>query len=566
VRWLDNRRIGVKVFILPIVPLVALIALVVFGNRALMMQETALQDVANRSFNKAELAAQLQTQATRAQAALYRLTTWKAAGVDAERVKDVRSDFNAAIDELNSTRAKLGDMPGLTQREAALLQKFDKQIKAYKGFVDQVFNMIKIEFTGAVSFLWSAQESFVGLDKTLDKLSALEAKRVDRKTEAAEATTARTRAIGGGLSLAAIVLSAGVGGLVGWRIARPVKDMTAAMRRLADGDTETAVPATQRRDEIGQMASTVAVFQANTQRMRAAEAEKQAERERADREQREQMEAIAEEIDQRVRTAVSTVETVVGTVKDQTRTLVDDATQTKEQAATVATASDQTSTNVETVSRSAERLVESIASIQEEVRGSAEIARHAVDEAKTTDTVVRNLDKAGEKIGDAVGLIRDIADQTNLLALNATIEAARAGEAGKGFAVVANEVKSLANQTSKATEEITAEVDAIKSETRRAVEAIDSIGSTIEKVDSALSKIAQAVEDQRSATQDISTNVAEAASGIQSVARDINAVRGIAERTGSAASAVDSAGESLSREMNGLIRNVDGLVDRLRAA
>jgi methyl-accepting chemotaxis protein len=189
-----------------------------------------------------------------------------------------------------------------------------------------------------------------------------------------------------------------------------------------------------------------------------------------------------------------------------------------------------------------------------------------VEEADKANVRVQSLSEAANKIGEVVSLITDIASQTNLLALNATIEAARAGEAGKGFAVVATEVKSLADQTAKATEEISAQIADIQSATGEAVDAIDSIGKTIRTVDEISSSIAAAVEEQGMATSEIADNVQQAAQGTEEVDTGIAGVREAAGETGSAAEQVLATGQELSTQANTLRMAVDDFLTKVKAA
>jgi methyl-accepting chemotaxis protein len=232
----------------------------------------------------------------------------------------------------------------------------------------------------------------------------------------------------------------------------------------------------------------------------------------------------------------------------------------------MAKGSGEASRNVETVAAASEELSASIAEIGRQVAQAATITNRAVDEARKTDTTVQGLAEAAGKIGEIVKLINDIAGQTNLLALNATIEAARAGEAGKGFAVVASEVKNLATQTAKATEDISAQVNAVQSVTREAVEAIQLIGKTIGEVSSVATSIASAVEQQGAATQEIARNTQEAARRTQDVAGNVAGVTEGANATGRAADGVKSAAEALGQQSDRLRAQVDGFLSRIRAA
>ena len=240
--------------------------------------------------------------------------------------------------------------------------------------------------------------------------------------------------------------------------------------------------------------------------------------------------------------------------------------QTSRQSAAVASAAEQATSNVQTAATAAEELSTSIKEISAQVQESTEVAGRAVSQAESTNETVQGLAESAQKVGEVVKLINDIASQTNLLALNATIEAARAGDAGKGFAVVASEVKSLANQTAKATEEIAAQINDIQAATGEAVKAIDGIGKTITGVNEIATGIASAVEEQAAATQEIARNVTEAATGTQEVTTNIGSVQEAATETGSASSQVLEAAKELAGRANELREEVDKFVNGDSAA
>jgi methyl-accepting chemotaxis protein len=367
------------------------------------------------------------------------------------------------------------------------------------------------------------------------------------------------------LGLAIVVVGSG-SFLIGQSVSKALSAMVRAMSRLAAGDLETAVPSLGRKDEVGEMAGAVEVFKLNmveAERLRAEQLETErraAERRKAD------MCELAAAFEGAVGEIVETVSSAATELEASADTLKNAAERSNQLATAVAAASEEASTNVQSVSSASEELTSSVSEISRQVQVSSQVAQEAVGQAQKTNDRVSELSKAASRIGDVVELINTIAGQTNLLALNATIEAARAGEAGRGFAVVAAEVKALAEQTAKATGEISQQISGIQAATQDSVGAIKEIGDTIGRMSEISSTIAAAVEEQGAATQEISRNIQHAAQGTSQVSANITDVQQSATETGSASAQVHSAAKSLSGESNRLKLEVAKFLDSVRAA
>jgi len=360
----------------------------------------------------------------------------------------------------------------------------------------------------------------------------------------------------GGLAVAVIL---------GNGLSRPIMAMTGAMSRLASGDTAVDVPARGRGDELGRMAEALQVFKEHAEENRRLEAQQQEMARQAEQDRRDLMKGLAEDFENSVGRIIRAVSESASEMQDTARGMTAAADDVSNRATTVAAASEQATANVQTVAAASEELAASISEIARQVNQSSEIAHQAVEEARRSDELVQGLASSAQKIGEVVALITDVADQTNLLALNATIEAARAGDAGKGFAVVANEVKQLANQTTRATEDIARQINEVQGATQHAVKAIRGIGEIIGRIDEISSAIASAVEQQGAATREITHNVTQAAQGTQEVSDNIQAVTQAAQETGHASNRVlDSAG-MLSDQAQSLDEQMQKFLTQIRA-
>ncbi|GIK96457.1 MAG: methyl-accepting chemotaxis protein [Alphaproteobacteria bacterium] len=367
-----------------------------------------------------------------------------------------------------------------------------------------------------------------------------------------------------GLLVALLLFGLGALQLIRKRVTLPIGRITQAMRQVSDGDLAIDVPYLDRRDEIGGMAATLDRFKnvlvAQRAGDEAARAEADAKIQRA-----QALDSLIGGFEKSVADLVESLSSAATELQTSAQSMSATAEQTNQQSATVAHASAQASSNVQTAASAAEELSSSIGEISRQVAQANAVAGRAVEDAARTNQSVQGLSLSARAIGDVVKLIREIAEQTNLLALNATIEAARAGDAGKGFAVVASEVKALASQTAKATEEISAKIAEMQGATEESVAAIGSIVKVIEEIDQISTTIAAAVEEQTAATQEIARNVHQASAGTSEVSTNIAGVTAAASETGSAATQVLHAAGDLNRQSANLNQEVGQFIASVRA-
>jgi methyl-accepting chemotaxis protein len=352
---------------------------------------------------------------------------------------------------------------------------------------------------------------------------------------------------------------------VGRSILRRIGGLQRSMQSLSAGNLDTAIDRGSRRDEIAVMAESLEVFRDTMIKARAL-SEQQDKESAAKAERTARMETRIADFETTVRNAMEKLQDSTNAMQDTAQSMATTADRSSSLVTAVASAAEETSANVQSVAAGTEQLASSINEISRQVTTSAEIANRAVREAGVTDTTMQGLADNAERISDVIDLIQNIASQTNLLALNATIEAARAGDAGRGFAVVAAEVKSLASQTAKATEDIRSQIVSMQGVTSSAVGAIRNIGQTITSINEVTTAITAAVEEQGAATREIARNIQQAAGGTSEVSGNIVGVSAASTQAGAAASEVLAASGALRQEAELLRSEIDEFLSNIRAA
>ncbi|CAN5497661.1 HAMP domain-containing methyl-accepting chemotaxis protein [soil metagenome] len=564
--WLNNFKITFKISLI-----VALLAIVVIGSTGFAVvrmraMDAASTDLVMRVSKYTTDVARGSRRAERYISSAFQLAAEGTVAGSAKllaQAEESRTGYIAAMTEIRK------NMPEKTSEIDRILASFAKAFATCSPIIDaasktstpdeaaKAVQRIKNECVPQIEAGTQLQA------KMLNELLADQAKLSDAMTAQASSSV-QTVVIAAAMGLLVSLMLAiwiGISGL-----SRPISQLKVVMEKFAGSDFEASTPGLQRRDEIGEMARAVEVFKTNGREVERMTMDQQMGEQRATAQRKADMQKMANDFEGAVGKIIETVSSASGELETAAGTLTKTAERSQQLTTLVAAASEVASTNVQSVASATEQMASSVNEISRQVQESSNIANQAVDQARKTNARVGELAKAAARIGDVVELINTIAGQTNLLALNATIEAARAGDAGRGFAVVASEVKALAEQTARATGEISNQINGIQAATQESVGAIKEIGDTIGRMSEISSTIASAVEEQGAATQEISRNVQQASQGTMQVTSNIGDVQRGAIETGSASSQVLAAAQSLSSESGLLKQEVSKFLNSVRAA
>lgn len=479
-----------------------------------------------------------------------------------ENREDDRDRTYAEIETVRENmRTLLASLQNPVRRRLAA--QFDAQVNTFEGHYGEIVSLIETRNGILRDRLDSiGPELMAGYNSVLSTVVDTQ-NTLGPQASADVATTLRNTTI---IAVVAFALGVAAAFLIGRLLSGSIARVVGRMNELAGGQLDIEIIGAERKDELGDMARALLVFQENGREKVRIEAEQKEAEAAAEAEKSRAMDAMADDFEANVNGVVTAVSSAAEQMVGLAEVLSEAANRASERSTAVAAASEEASTNVGTVAAASEEMSNSISEVSERVGQAASMTSDAAMSAEDSTQMVGKLAVGAQTIGNVISMISDIAEQTNLLALNATIEAARAGEAGKGFAVVATEVKTLAEQTAKATEQISTQITGMQGDTDAVVSAIEKIGGMIKELNSTSSSIAAAVEEQHSATQEIARNTQQAADGTQEVSENISEVSSAVEQTGSAANDVKAASSQLVGEAQRLRENVGQFLANVRAA
>ncbi|MBO6543125.1 MAG: methyl-accepting chemotaxis protein [Alphaproteobacteria bacterium] len=458
---------------------------------------------------------------------------------------------NQAIDLPEDVRVVLGNV--------------DEPLKAYVATARRIVELASANYGAAQTMMPSFTQEFLRLEEVMNEVAVTIEESLSTANAASESAASLAQmAMIVGLVLG-LIFAVAVNFMTASAVVRPLTAMTDAMRKLAGGDLDLSIPSEGRADEMGAMASAVATFKENAiARVRLEEAQRAEEEKRAGRTAT--LERLMAEFDKSVSNVISVLVGRTGDLTETANRMNEVSRRTNEKAGVVASEAKSSQSSSQSIASATAELTASVGEISRQVSHAAKASGQAVDQAEQTNKTVASMADAANKIGEVVKLISDVAEQTNLLALNATIEAARAGEAGKGFAVVASEVKALANQTAKATEEITTQIQAIQTVSQASVTAIGEICEKIRDLDEINASVASALEEQDGANREISQGAEHASEGANRIAANIEEVAAATHETEEVGAAVLSVSGELGDQSNVLKKLVDDFVRGIKAA
>ncbi|WP_081504509.1 methyl-accepting chemotaxis protein [Magnetospirillum molischianum] len=560
-RWFLNASVFIKI-LLPVILVIATIIVTItisyIGLKSLSQSASDIIDIdVKRSLITMDMKAEVNNATVAALSSLIQNTE--------EEQKIVQTRYEASIG-LVAKSLETGTTLATTPERRAAAADLKTKFETYDAATRAAMKMIQAgDRDGAARmFMTDARAARLAFADAVEQ-------RVNFNIKAMEHSEDGMHALMSTITLELILLATGLTAIallvlyliVSRLVTSPLSRLSVTVDQLTKGDTDIDVTDSDRRDEIGHIAKALLVFRQNTiERMEIAQSER--DRIATSDYRSKAVGELMSAFQNRANTVLSEVEAAQTELEHTARTLAETAEQSQERVTTVASATQQATSNVESVASAAEELSTSIREIGRQVEQSSRLSSTAAEEAKETNATVRGLAEASGRIGEVINLINDIASQTNLLALNATIEAARAGESGKGFAVVANEVKNLANQTAKATDEIGNQISAVQASTQQAVTAIGGIVTRIDEINSIAAGIASAVEQQSAATAEIARNVQQAAQGTNEVASAITGVSLAATDTGTASSEVLNSTRTLAASSGTLRAELLKFLDDMR--
>ena len=552
-RFLDNLSIGPKTLLVPVFLMVVIIAMGFATVATLESEKETLTSLRVEAYERRSDALMLSNALNEAHGSLFRILTWDSNGINAAVVPDLREKVSKLEEELAPLADRLSAVGG------------DAFTQNYAHYMEQV-NLFLVEsemnIYGALEIIAQADETFQALQTPLNDI--LEQSHNIATTSFADAysqaeSLQRVFVI---VAIVVIILAGVVSIFVSRRIARPMTDLAKLIEKISNGDLDVDIRGGQRGDEIGTVARSVTVLRDQSKEAELLRQER--ERVRKQEQDRQQNLIAATELFQRsVQDALTGFDREFGSLNGSASDMEQIATHASARSADANQHSEQVLHHIEAVSQTTASLSEAIAEIGQQAQNSAEVAGRARAESEESRALFEQLTNATQRIGDIVNLIEDIANQTNLLALNATIEAARAGDAGKGFAVVAGEVKNLASQTARATEDIASQVEEIRGLTDNVINALHGVADVIGEVDQSAAAIAAAVEEQQASTAGISDSIQDANGGMRTVAEAVGALDTETARVHNGSANVTRATSTLNTEAAKLREAIDSFLNQI---
>ncbi|HEY0834791.1 MAG TPA: methyl-accepting chemotaxis protein [Azospirillum sp.] len=560
---LSGASVAARVFAAPVMGVLLTVAALVLADRQSEQAVSAIDAIHQSAGERRGQIERLVGTAFHIHSDVSRHLALSGSGIEDAKLQVMRDTITANVGKARKALAALRDLP-LMAAERDMLADVGRRLDAYVKAVDQMNEMAAIDRLIAIPLMAHVDEQFKGLTDRLGAVRDAIGQSTERGTQDTRDAAATAR-IEFALVMAALLCVMMLGGLVLARtITRPLQRVSDTTAQLAAGRLDTEVEGAWMGNEIGAMARALQVFKDNAREVERLKADQERQKAQAEEEKHRAIRDLADLFETRVSEVVQQVGAGAHQVRSNAQGMLARANAANQQAAAVASASQQAGMSVQTAAAAAEEMSASLGEIGAQVRRSFDMVRDAVRTVEEANGHVTGLSTAAGKIGEIVDLINSIAGQTNLLALNATIEAARAGEAGKGFAVVAQEVKNLANQTAKATEDISIQIGGMQQVTHAAVGAIKGVGETVVGIDRIIGSIAQSMEQQGIVTQEIARNVSEAAAGTTEVSSNIADVSSSASQTGTAAGEVLHAAELLDGQAVALNNEVRQFIGRLR--